>query len=164
MFEGFARVGDLKRAICGGGRYDKILSIYGSKKDIPAAGFGFGDCVIKEILTDLNLMPDLPRGIDDVVIPFDEKLRPAACQVAMKLRQSGRVVDIILKTKSKVTDAFEYADRHGADRVIFVAPSEWEKGMVRVKYMRGHVDPKTAEQYDVKLEDLATFVRPTKSE
>jgi len=31
---------------------------------------------------------------------------------------------------------FSYADRIGADRVIFIAPSEWAQGKVRVKQLR----------------------------
>lgn len=45
VFECFDRQGVL-RAIAGGGRYDKLLSLYGSPKEVPACGFGFGDCVI----------------------------------------------------------------------------------------------------------------------
>lgn len=36
------------RAICGGGRYDRLLSTYGGV-DTPACGFGFGDAVIMEV-------------------------------------------------------------------------------------------------------------------
>lgn len=36
------------RAICGGGRYDQLLSTFGGD-DIPACGFGFGDAVILEV-------------------------------------------------------------------------------------------------------------------
>ena len=39
------------RAICGGGRYDKLLSTYGGL-DTPACGFGFGDAVIVEVSID----------------------------------------------------------------------------------------------------------------
>ncbi|XP_059646836.1 histidine--tRNA ligase, chloroplastic/mitochondrial isoform X2 [Cornus florida] len=46
VFEGFDREGKL-RAICGGGRYDRLLSTFGGD-DIPACGFGFGDAVIVE--------------------------------------------------------------------------------------------------------------------
>ena len=38
------------RAIFGGGRYDRLMSLYGSKKEMPCVGFGFGDCVIQELL------------------------------------------------------------------------------------------------------------------
>jgi hypothetical protein len=47
LFQGFDREGQL-RAICGGGRYDRLLSIFGSE-DVPACGFGFGDAVIVEV-------------------------------------------------------------------------------------------------------------------
>ena len=43
VFEGFDRAGEL-RAICGGGRYDKLLSLYGAVSEVPACRFGFEDC------------------------------------------------------------------------------------------------------------------------
>lgn len=45
--QGFDKEGKL-RAICGGGRYDQLLSTFGGD-DIPACGFGFGDAVIVEV-------------------------------------------------------------------------------------------------------------------
>ena len=45
--QGFDRERKL-RAICGGGRYDHLLSTFGGD-DIPACGFGFGDAVIIEV-------------------------------------------------------------------------------------------------------------------
>lgn len=47
LLQGFDREGKL-RAICGGGRYDRLLSTFGGD-DIPACGFGFGDAVIVEV-------------------------------------------------------------------------------------------------------------------
>lgn len=55
VFEGFDRAGQL-RAICGGGRYDKLLGTFGGE-DQPCAGFGFGDAVIVELLKDKKLLP-----------------------------------------------------------------------------------------------------------
>lgn len=55
VFEGFDRAGVL-RAICGGGRYDKLLSTFGGD-NAPCAGFGFGDAVIVELLKDKKLLP-----------------------------------------------------------------------------------------------------------
>jgi len=37
VFECFDRTGEL-RAICGGGRYDRLLSLYGSKQEVPCVG------------------------------------------------------------------------------------------------------------------------------
>lgn len=106
VFEGFDRAGVL-RAICGGGRYNRLLSTYGAKQDVPACGFGFGDCVIVELLKDRKLLPELPPCLDDIVIPFNEELRAAACQVAARLRAQGRSVDIILG-KNKKIDWYEW--------------------------------------------------------
>ena len=65
VFEGFDRRGQL-RAICGGGRYDKLLQSMtagaGAAEGVPAVGFGFGDAVIVELLKDKGLLPDMQRG------------------------------------------------------------------------------------------------------
>lgn len=146
VFEAFDR-GATLRAICGGGRYDHLLSTFGGA-DVPACGFGFGDVVIVELLKDKGLLPELTPGVDDVVFAFDESLRPAAMGIAARLRATGRSVDLVLE-KKKVKWAFKHADRSGAARMILVAPSEWERGVVKVK------DLATGEQIEVPTEELA---------
>ncbi|KAG0562408.1 hypothetical protein M758_9G147800 [Ceratodon purpureus] len=54
VFEGFDKDRKL-RAICGGGRYDRLLSTYGGL-DTPACGFGFGDAVIVEVRKQLHVL------------------------------------------------------------------------------------------------------------
>ncbi len=85
VFEAHDRAGEL-RAICGGGRYDKLLSTLGGK-DLPATGFGFGDMVIMELLAEKGLVPELIGGVDDVVISLSPELRNAAMSVATSLRK-----------------------------------------------------------------------------
>jgi len=36
----------------------------------------------------------------------------------------------------KRTKAFDYANKVGSDTVVFVAPTEWSKGEIVVKYLR----------------------------
>ena len=62
MFEAFDRSGVL-RAICGGGRYDKLLGTFGGDNQ-PCAGFGFGDAVIMELLKEKQLIPTLPHKVE----------------------------------------------------------------------------------------------------
>ena len=54
MLQGFDKDRKL-RAICGGGRYDRLLSTYGGL-DTPACGFGFGDAVIVEVSKQLHVV------------------------------------------------------------------------------------------------------------
>ena len=145
VFEAHDRAGQL-RAICGGGRYDRLLSSLGGN-DMPATGFGFGDMVIMELLMDKGLVPDLPSGNEDIVIAISEDLRSAAMLVASKLRASGRSVDLVLEDK-RMKWAFRHAERTGAQRLVMLMPEEWAAGNVRIK------DLETSEETDVAVGDL----------
>ena len=72
--------------------------------------------------------------------------------MAVKLRAAGRQVDIVLDAR-RVKNAFSYADRIGALRVIFVAPDEWEKGDVKVKDLRKK-EGEEGHEVTVKFADL----------
>ena len=145
VFEAHDRAGKL-RAICGGGRYDRLLSSLGGN-DMPATGFGFGDMVIMELLNEKGLVPDLPSGNQDIVIAIDENLRSAAMSVASKLRASGRLVDLVLEDK-RMKWAFRHAERTGAQRLVMVMPDEWAAGNVRIKELE------SGEESDVAVGDL----------
>jgi len=145
VFEAHDRNGQL-RAICGGGRYNRLLSSLGGH-DLPASGFGFGDMVIMELLKERELLPNIPSGNQDVVIPLNEDLRPGAMIVASKLRKGGRTVDVILENK-KLKWAFRHADRIGADRLVMVMPDEWVDQKVKVKNLNN------GEEKVIPIEDL----------
>ena len=145
VFEAHDRGGKL-RAICGGGRYNRLLSSLGGN-DMPATGFGFGDMVIMELLNEKGLVPDLPSGNQDIVIAINEDLRSAAMSVATKLRASGRLVDLVLEDK-RMKWAFRHAERTGAQRLVMVMPDEWAAGNVRIKELE------SGEESDVAVGDL----------
>ncbi len=145
VFEAHDRAGKL-RAICGGGRYDRLLSSLGGN-DMPATGFGFGDMVIMELLNEKGVVPNLPSGNQDIVIAIDEDLRSAAMSVATKLRASGRLVDLVLEDK-RMKWAFRHAERTGAQRLVMVMPDEWAAGNVRIKELE------SGEESDVAIGDL----------
>ena len=154
VFEGFDRAGEL-RAICGGGRYDKLLSLYGAVTEVPACGFGFGDCVIVELLKDKGLLPNIPKSVEFVVAAFNESMQGKAMKTASLIRAGGAEVDMLLEPKKKVANTFDYANRVGARYIVFVAPQEWENDMVRIKDLRAdYTDKDEEKQIDVKISDL----------
>lgn len=150
VFEGVYLKGGL-RSICGGGRYDKLLSSYGYSKDIPSVGFGLGDCVIREILSLENKLPSIGSCVDDFIVPFDTSMQAHAIRVAKILRAKGRRVDLQINPEKKIGWSFGYGDKNGAQRIILVAPDEWFRGCVRVKDLRFTDGPK---EKDVLLADL----------
>ena len=145
VFEAHDRAGEL-RAICGGGRYDKLLSTLGGK-DLPATGFGFGDMVIMELLAEKGLVPELIGGVDDVVISLSPELRNAAMSVATSLRNTGKSVDLVLEDK-RLKWAFKHAERSGAQRLVMVMPDEWKEGKVKIK------DLESGEEIEVSVSSL----------
>ncbi|KAF2289896.1 hypothetical protein GH714_039050 [Hevea brasiliensis] len=142
---GFDREGKL-RAICGGGRYDRLLSTFGGD-DIPACGFGFGDAVIVELLKEKGILPELSLQVENIVCALDGDLQGAAATVATILRDKGQSVDLVLENKP-LKWVFKRAARINAERLILVGNTEWQRGMVGVKILS------SGEQYEVKLNEL----------
>ena len=119
------------RALCGGGRYDRLLETLGGPA-IPAVGFGFGDAVIQELLAEKGLLPELPRQLDAVVYAFGDSERPAAIRLATQLRRAGQHVELVLgdvKPKRALADA----DRAGARRIYLIGPDELARGESSVR-------------------------------
>jgi histidyl-tRNA synthetase len=141
VFEAFD-AGRTLRAVCGGGRYDRLLETLGGPA-IPAVGFGFGDVVIAELLADDGKLPSPPRGTDDVVCALGEAQRAAAIALATRLRAQGRAVELVLgdtRPKRVLADA----DKNGAARVWLVGPDEVARGVVRVKLLATGAEEETA--------------------
>ena len=145
VFEAHDRAGEL-RAICGGGRYDRLIGTLGGK-DLPATGFGFGDMVVMELLSSKGLVPDFPSSVSDVVFSMGPELRGASMRVASSLRSKGHSVDLVLEDK-RMKWVFKHAERVGAGRLVMVMPEEWSKGKVRIKELD------SGEESDVSFDEL----------
>jgi histidyl-tRNA synthetase len=158
VWEAFDRRGEL-RAIMGGGRYDRLLELYGGEKcQIPCVGFGFGDCVIMELLKECGKLPEFKgSGVDYVVCAYSPDLYGAAAKISAGLRATGSTVDLMLTPKKKVANSFKHADQTGARRMVFVAPNEIERGVVRIKDLRTKDATGEGVQVDCPLDQLATI-------
>ena len=133
VFEGFDRSGEL-RAICGGGRYDKLLESMGGES-MPAVGFGFGDAVIVELLKMKGLLPDTGKAaVNTMVYAMDPSLNSLALSTAVKLREAGMSVETVLEDR-KPKWVFQRADKKGTSTVVMFATDEAAKGQVIVKDM-----------------------------
>ena len=108
VFEAFAK-GATMRAIAGGGRYNNLIKlISGNKVDLPALGFGMGDVVLADLLTERNLIPSLKQTVDAFVIIEDESMRDASLGVVQALRDQGLTVEFSL-TPAKGDKQFKRA-------------------------------------------------------
>ncbi len=132
VFEIFDRKGEL-RAVCGGGRYDDLLEAVGGVP-LPALGFGMGDVVLRELLEERGLLPDLEQNVDYYLVAVGEEERPVLRRIARALREAGHSVLYALRGGG-VRSQFKDANARGARRVIVVGPDEVAAGAVVVREM-----------------------------
>ncbi|MGD8322199.1 MAG: histidine--tRNA ligase [Gemmatimonadota bacterium] len=132
VFELFDRKGEL-RAICGGGRYDRLLELVGGEP-LPAVGFGMGDVVLGELLADRGLTPPFERAVDYFLVVIGAEQHRAALALAHELREAGHSVVYALRDQS-VRKQFKAAETEGARRVLVLGPDEAAEGVVVLRDM-----------------------------
>jgi histidyl-tRNA synthetase len=132
VFEIFDRKGEF-RAICGGGRYDRLLELVGGEP-LPAVGFGMGDVVLGDLLRERELVPGYVRRVDFAIVSIGDEQRPLARRVARALREAGHSVVYPLRDQS-VRKQFGAADSEGARRVVVLGPDEAARGVAVVRGM-----------------------------
>lgn len=144
VFEVFDARGEL-RAVCGGGRYDRLLELVGGEP-LPAVGFGMGDVVLTELLKDLDRLSETGRSVDWFVVVIGD-LRDRALDVARRLRERGDSVAYALRSQA-VRKQFKAAESEGARRVIVLAPDEVARGEAVVR------DMATGDERPIRLDTL----------
>jgi histidyl-tRNA synthetase len=148
VFELFDARGEL-RAICGGGRYDNLLRQVAGV-DLPALGFGMGDVVLRELLSDRGLLPSTAQTVDYYLVAVTPDERDALLSLAHALRDAGWSVEYGMKHQG-VGKQFKNASALGARHVVTLGPDEVAAGIVPVK------DMETGEERRVAIDEL---VRP----
>jgi len=145
VFELFDRKGEF-RAICGGGRYDRLLELVGGDP-LPATGFGMGDVVLGELLKARGLAPEYARQVDWFIVAVSPGQRALALELAHCRREAGETVLYALKEQS-VRKQLKMAGTAGARQTLVLGPEEVERGVGVVR------DMTTGEEREVTLETL----------
>jgi histidyl-tRNA synthetase len=130
------------RAICGGGRYDKLLERVGGES-LPAVGFGMGDVVLGELLAERGLIPAYAPSVDYFIVTVDAAQRHLALEVAHRLREQGHSVQYALKEQA-VRKQLSAAGVAGAKKTIILGPDEVAAGVAVVRDMASGGESKVA--------------------
>jgi len=141
VFELFDCAGSL-RAICGGGRYDGLLSALGGV-DMPAIGFGMGDVVLGELLRDRNLLPEMDRQVDVFLVAVSGEDTPHVLGLGQRLRKCGLRVEYALKRQS-IAKQLKLAASRPAKFAVICGPDERENGQVVVRDLAAGTEEKVA--------------------
>ena len=128
VFEVFDAKGEL-RAVCGGGRYDELLHALGGV-DLPAAGFGWGDVVLGELLRDRGLLPSAPASPEVWVAAGDDVDVATVRATVGALRRAGRRVEYALRPQ-QLGKQLKAAVSAGAAHALILRGDAPEGGTVR---------------------------------
>jgi histidyl-tRNA synthetase len=145
VFEIFDRKGEF-RAICGGGRYDRLLELVGGDA-LPAVGFGMGDVVLGELLRGRDLAPAAVPEIDYFIVIIGEEHRELALAIAHSQRDRGAGVQYALREQS-VRKQFAAAGNAGARQVIVLGLDEVARSRAVIR------DMASGEEREVPLDEL----------
>ncbi len=128
VFEVFDAKGEL-RAVCGGGRYDGLLNALGGV-DMPAAGFGWGDVVLGELLRDRGLLPSTPPTPEFWVAAADDVDASAVRSAVGALRRAGRRVEYALRPQ-QLSKQLKAAASAGAAHALILRADAPDGAVVR---------------------------------
>ncbi len=150
VFEIHARDEDgFDTQICGGGRYDHLISAVGSRHDINACGFAFG---VERLL---SLLPksDLPpvTAAQAVVIPISTQDIPYALQVARSTRICGIRTEVDV-TRHSIGAGLKLAAKKQIRHALIVGDDERQANTVTLRNLV------TREERALDIESLVNYL------
>ncbi len=120
--------------VCGGGRYDGLLSSIGGP-EMPAVGFGMGITRLIQALKDENLVPELDSGCDIYIAPLGENASAKSFVLAQKLREKGVSAETDICGRS-LKAQMKYADKANAKFVLVIGDNEISEGVSELRNMQ----------------------------
>jgi histidyl-tRNA synthetase len=153
IFEAYApELEKTELAIGGGGRYDKLIELFGGEPT-PAVGVALG--IDRMALAITKTPQDMPTKKHVFVIPLNKDMLAQANTIASVLRQNGIPTDIEVMRRP-VSKALSDADRRGLQYVVLIGPEEAKQDKVTLRNM------KNREQKTIKKEKLITEIMKEK--
>jgi histidyl-tRNA synthetase len=128
------------KQLCGGGRYDDLVAVLGSKKDTHATGFAYGIERIRLALeSEGKLSTSAEAPADVLVIPVGEDDQTYAIDVAERLRRAALRVELDVRGRS-ITSNIQYASKRNIPLIAVIGPDEQAAQEVFVKHLRSRED------------------------
>jgi histidyl-tRNA synthetase len=144
-------VPELDVALGGGGRYDRLIEVFGGEST-PALGVAHGLDRIALAMQMQKTAVSKRREKTSVVIPVKQELKAEALKISQMLREAGVSVEFEVMGR-KMAKALEDADRRKVDYAIIVGERELKEGEVVVRDLAKH------KQTTVEIKKLAEKIR-----
>lgn len=146
VFEFMADEGGALSTICGGGRYDGLVSELGGK-ELPAVGVGLGFERILILLEKNGVQIPLPEKLDLYIANASKNELRSAVSLANNLRNMGASVEFDSMDRS-LKAQMKYANKLSAKYVLILGSEEIETRKIKLKEM------KSSSEIEVSLDDV----------
>lgn len=151
VFEFISSAIGAQGTVCGGGRYNNLVSEVGGKPT-PAVGFGMGLERLIMILENLNLYLGEPETPTIYIAPTSEAEAEAAFSVVGELRKKGVSAECDIMGRS-LKAQMKYAGKRGYAFVAVMGADEINSGKIKIKRMSDGVETECA------ISDMAEVLR-----
>jgi len=146
-----AYVPELDFALEGGGRYDRLIELFGGEPT-PAVGVAAGiDSMILAMKRQKATLKAL-REKRVMLIPINPQMRPKVFEVSSTLREAGIPIEMEVMGRG-VSKALSDADRRGFSHTVLIGPEEAKADKVVLR------DMKKREQKIVEIKNLVKEIR-----
>jgi len=123
-------------ALGGGGRYDRLIEVFGGEPT-PAVGVAHGlDRIVLAMQTQKTAL-STRREKTAVVIPVKQELKAEALKISQTLREAGVSVEFEVMGR-KMAKALEDADKRKVDYAVIVGERELKEDAVVVRDLAKH--------------------------
>ena len=142
---------DLNVALGGGGRYDRLIELFGGDST-PAVGIAHGIDRMMLAMQLQNAKIETSKDKAVMVIPVKEDLKGEVLKISRMLRDADIPVEVEVMGR-KVTKALEDADRREMDFAVIVGEKELKGGAVVLRNLNRR------EQKPVKIEKIVEAIK-----
>lgn len=117
-------------SVGGGGRYDKLIEVYGGTPT-PAVGISFG---VDRLLDALENSLAMGPNTDIFIAPISREALAASIKLASRVRALGFAAEVDLMERN-IKKNLEYANKKGIPFFCAIGENELKSGKVKVKEM-----------------------------
>lgn len=145
------KVGSQQNAICGGGRYNKLVSQVGGD-DIPGMGFAAGMERVLLTVEEEGIELPIKQDIDVYVAPLGDAAKDVCFKLTHDLRANGLTTETDYLSKSMKAQ-MKAADKAHARYTVIIGDDELANGQAVVRNMQ------TSSQETISLEEVINYVK-----
>ena len=140
-----------RSTLCGGGRYDNLVSVLGGPRT-PAVGWGMGADRVVDLLKDNGLKIPAPRGVEVVILEIGDTAKKVCRELFDNLGKEDINV-FYIPSKLSLRSQMKSTSKLNADLALIVGQQEALTGSVIVR------DMKTSSQEDLSVSSAIDLIK-----